>query len=115
MTLNKIARFLLTVTTSLALAGACAWLFGAALQDTYPDGILVHEPEAGQPSRPSDAFRIGMAMGTFFCGLIFATMTLCSFVLARMQNNALRHLLAPLGTATVLCLAATALSLQLAG
>lgn len=112
---NRHFRFLLTLTASLALALACAWLFGTALLDTYPDGILVFEPEAGQPPRPSDAFYIGLAMGTFFCGLIYAAMTLSAFVLGRMQHNGLRHLLAPLGTAATLCLAATVLSVYFAG
>lgn len=115
MTLNKTGRFLLTLTTSLALAGVCAWLFGLALSDTYPEGILVFEPAVGEPPRPSDAFHIGLAMGTFFCGLIFATMTLCAFALGRMQHMSLQHLPLPLGTAAVLCLAATALSLHFAG
>lgn len=111
---SKVKTFMLTLTASLALAVACAWLFALALQDTYPDGILVFAPEPGQPDRPSDAFPIGLAMGSFFCALIFATMTLCTFVLARMQHKGLQHLLPPLGTATIVCLAATALSLRLA-
>jgi hypothetical protein len=112
---SKTKSFVITLTASLALAVGCAWVFGLAVQDTYPEGILVFAPEPGQPDRPSDAFHIGLAMGSFFSGLIFATMTLCTFVLARMQHNALRHLLAPLSTATVMCLTATALGLYLSG
>lgn len=112
---SKASRFGLILMASLALALACAWLFGLALRDTYPDGILVFEPAAGQPPRPSDAFHIGLAMGSFFSGLIYGTMALCAFALARMQNQSLRHLLPPLGTASVLCLGATGLSLYFAG
>lgn len=111
---NNTSRFLLTLTASLALAVACAWLFGLALQDSYPDGILVFVPEAPRPPRASDAFQIGLAMGSFFCGLIYGAMALCAFVLARMQHMTLKHLLAPLGSASALCLAATALSLYVA-
>jgi len=111
---NKIRSFLLTLTACLVLAIACAWVFGLALSDTYPEGILVFEPEAGQVPQPSDAFHIGLAMGSFFCTLVYVAMSLCAFVLGRMHHNALQHLLAPLGTATALCLAATALSLYFA-
>jgi hypothetical protein len=112
---NKTKRFVLTLTASLALAFACAWLFGLALRDTYTDGILLFEPAAGQPPRPSDAFHVGLAMGCFFSGLIYGTMTLSAFALMRMQNMRLQHLLYPLGTSSALCLGATVLSLQLAG
>jgi hypothetical protein len=107
--LNK-SSFALPFVASLALAALCAWAFGMALSGTYPEGIAVFAPPAGN----SSALHVGLAMGSFFSGLVYAAMTVCAFMLKRLYSTALQHMVLPLGSAAVLCLLATAALLLLA-
>lgn len=107
-------KFALPLLVCMLLAAGGAWIFGTAMQNTYPEGFLLLPPGDGAPENPMDAFYVGMGIGSFFFLLIYAVMTLSIFLLNRMHSNSLKHLGAPLGVSCLLCLAASASFLVLA-
>ena len=99
---NKL-KWAIPLLICLLLAAACAWIFGGAMQSTYPQGILVFSAEPGMPEQASNAFYIGMALGGFFCGLIFGAMTVSIYLLNRLKITPLQHLTIPLLLAFISC------------
>lgn len=109
------SHFLLPFTIALLLAILCAWFFGSALANTYPDGVLVFPPEGNAPPEPSDAFHMGMAIGWFFCAAFLATLSLSIFSLNRFKTTRLKPLPAPLISASLVCVILIFVSISLAG
>jgi hypothetical protein len=108
-------KFLLAWCTSLLLAALLAWLFGATLAGTWPDGLLVYPPEGNAPPVPSDAFHIGMAIGWFFACLCLTVIALSIFSLNRLKQTPLSYLPAPLSLAALCCIGLLFIALKLAG
>jgi hypothetical protein len=100
-------KFVLPLLVCMLLAAGGAWIFGTAMQSTYPDGFLLSPPGDGEPGNPMDAFYVGMGIGSFFFLLIYAVMTLSTFLLGRLHSNPLKHLTAPLFSSSLLCLFAS--------
>lgn len=99
---NKL-KWVLPLLICLLLAAVCAWIFGSAMQSTYPQGILVFPAAPGMPEQASDAFYIGMALGGFFFSLIYGAMTVSIYLLNRLKITPLQHLTIPLLLAFICC------------
>lgn len=113
---SKLRSFGLPFALALLLAALCAWLFGATLADTYPDGIYVYPPEGNAIPVPSAAFHIGMAIGWFFACLILTITALMVFSLNRLKPTTLASSLpAPLSSAALCCAAMIFVALRMAG
>ena len=98
----------------MGLAGLCAVIFAVALQSAYPDGKLTYVADSGAAPRIMDAFYTGLALGTFFCCLIYAAMAMSAFLLNRLRSTPLRPLPLPLSAAFASCLLLTVLIYVLA-
>lgn len=107
-------KFVWPVLICLAVAAVCALIFGSAMHSSYPQGVKLFEPEANLAPQPSNAFYIGMAIGSFFCALVYAAMFVSAFLLQRFHSSPLQHLIKPLLTASLCCGACSVLSLMLA-
>lgn len=113
--LSSLLPSFLAYAVALLLATLCAWLFGSTMAETYQDGILIYEPVADAPPRPSDAFHVGMAMGWFFAGLMQAVVATALFSASRFRPGRLRQLPLPLALAALTCGGLLLVSLRLAG
>ena len=70
--------------------------------------------DSGAAPRIMDAFYTGLALGTFFCCLIYAAMAMSAFLLNRLRSTPLRTLPLPLSAAFASCLLLTVLIYVLA-
>lgn len=113
---SKLRSFGIPFVLALLLAVLGAWLFGATLANTYPDGIYVYPPEGNEIPVPSAAFHIGMAIGWFFACLILTITALMVFSLNRLKPTALTTSLpAPLSSAALCCAGLIFVALRMAG
>lgn len=102
MTWSRHIRILLTYLICILIAGLCAWVFGSALETAYPEGILVFPPESrGTPPPVSDSFRIGMAMGWFFCCLVYALVSTSCYLFSKFGKKTLDLLIKPMLLASI--------------
>jgi hypothetical protein len=109
-------RFLLVYLTSLVLAALCAWAFGNGLVTVYPEGILVYPPEARNiPPEISDSFQVGMAIGWFFSSLVYALVSLSSYLFSKFGNTVLSILVRPMLAASITCGVLVAVAVTMAG
>lgn len=100
-------RFSTVFITCMTVTLVCAGAFGMALDSAYPDGLqIINDPESGT-SQVRNAWFLGLAMGACFIALIYTAMTLCVWLLNKLETAPLAKLLGPLLAA---CLSSFGLS-----
>ena len=108
-------KFLLVYGCAMILAIICALIFGSAMQDMYPEGIVIYPPAQNAAPVTSISLHIGLALGWFFALLCYTVMGLTSWLLVRFSTQALSPYPHPLFAAALTCLGLLALAMYLAG
>jgi hypothetical protein len=104
--LNTLLRFNMNkvscVVILLLVEALVAYLFGAEMGSSNPDGIWLDSPPADGSGSPSDSFYVGASIGLFLVSLAYAAASISLYTWGKLNNAALSWLLSPLITSSLI-------------
>ncbi len=80
----------------LLLGAISAYLFGAEMRSSNPDGIWLYAPPVDGSGSPSDAFSVGSSIGVLLISLIYLALAVTLYSWAKLKSISLSRAFSPL-------------------
>lgn len=84
------------VVLLLILEAIVAYLLGAEMRSSNPDGIWLYTPPADGSGSPSDAFYVGSSIGLILISLLYLAASVTIYTWAKLKSVKLPRIFLPL-------------------
>ena len=105
---------IILVVSFLALEVLIAYLFGAEMRSSNPDGVWLSTPPADGSGSPSDAFSVGSSIGLILISLIYLAASVSIYTWGKLKSAKLSHIFSPLVASSIIGFSVVALFGELA-
>lgn len=86
----------------LVLEVIVAYMFGAEMRSSNPDGIWLHTPPADGSGSPSDAFYVGSSIGLILISLAYFAVSVSIYTWSKLKSVQLSHAFYPLVASSII-------------
>jgi hypothetical protein len=86
----------------LAVEAVIAYLFGAEMNSSNPDGVWLSTPPADGTGTPSDGFNVGSAIGVLLMSLTYLALSVTVYSWSKFKSTQLSHFFWPLFVSSVI-------------